>query len=110
VGIVTADQNARTIFYNDVDEDLTNLLLPSLVKVSFAAKKTALKHAASEIVVPKLYIAATLDKAIPHAAQMAWAQASGARIVELECGHSPFAIREQIPVVTKLIGEIVQGC
>jgi pimeloyl-ACP methyl ester carboxylesterase len=88
---------------------MADLLTSRLVKLSLAAVVTPLKHAASEITVPILYVATRKDNAIPFPAQMAWANAAGARLVELDCGHSSFAMKERIPELVKLIGEMVEA-
>ncbi|KAK2606221.1 hypothetical protein QQS21_003392 [Conoideocrella luteorostrata] len=82
--------DAKDLLYNDIDKAVAQMAMDIMVPQSLVSNISVCAHGTSEIVVPKTYVAARNDLVLPYEGQRAMAQAAGAKMVELECGHSPF--------------------
>ncbi|KAI1847713.1 hypothetical protein JX266_006208 [Neoarthrinium moseri] len=64
------------------------------------------QEAATEVKAPKIYVVCTNDKCIPALGQQAMANAMGARVIELTCGHSPFLKEAESKELVRLIMDL----
>jgi predicted alpha/beta hydrolase family esterase len=78
------------------------MAMASAVKQSLGAFSTRGTHAAADLWAPATYIASKNDNAVPYEAQLAWAKACRANVMEIDAGHSPF-LRDDATHVADII-------
>lgn len=79
---------AEGVFYHDCPPDTATAALSRLTPQPLATQETALPSTLRAEALPRHYIRATQDRAIPPALQTQMAQ--GCTITDLPTGHSPF--------------------
>ena len=100
------NEGATNALYQDVTGDVANMALATTVKQSIASFKQKCTHSAVEIKSFKTYIACKQDAAVPYEGQVLMAEAAGADVVALECGHSPFLKGEESAKLVAIIASI----
>ncbi|KAI8959596.1 Alpha/beta hydrolase fold-1 [Daldinia sp. FL1419] len=94
---------ARALLYHDVEEPRVNEALRLLVWQSESASTPDGLCVVSDIPVPKTYVVCKNDKIVMPKDQYRFAEAAGATVVELECGHSPFLIEKETAALVDII-------
>jgi hypothetical protein len=96
---------ARDALFNDVDLDTATDRLRQCVGQSAASFEAQVAFAASEIVVPKTYVACELDNALPYKVQLQLAAALGenSRLVTVKSGHLVHCNTDALPQVVTAI-------
>jgi len=97
------NDKAQGIFYHDANPHDAEMAMASTVKQSAASFETKCTHSAAEVKASKTYIACRQDEALPIQGQIQLARAAYAKVVELECGHSPFLKTEESARVIDII-------
>lgn len=99
------DGGAKDALFNDWDSETADSLLAGCVYQSTASLETPTSFAASEIAVPKTYVACENDHALPFDAQLAMIDAlgNGTRVVRVRSGHSVYGNTEVLPEVLEAI-------
>lgn len=92
-----------TAFYNDIEDGFRDGAVALLSEQSKRPFTDVVDFLASDLEIPKIYVVCKNDNAVPFAFQQFMAQASGAEIVELDCGHSPFLREEERRQIVDLI-------
>lgn len=85
-----APEHARIAFYEESPEPDVQAALSRLCAEWVLPMSTPLRLGANFAGVPKRYIGATKDKAVPPAFQRMLAERCGAEFVAIEADHSPF--------------------
>ncbi|KAM0273609.1 hypothetical protein ACHAQH_008203 [Verticillium albo-atrum] len=96
-------KEAAETFYNDVDDSLRVKASALLAEQSKQPFIDVIDFLAADLKILKTYVVCKKDKAVPLELQQYMANASGAQIVELNCGHSPFLIDEERGEIVKLV-------
>ncbi|GII59172.1 hypothetical protein Pth03_75610 [Planotetraspora thailandica] len=86
--IRVAEDEAKDVFYGDVDPELAAEAIEKLVPASYSSQTGPVSRAAWHTI-PSTYIICTADNAIPPFAQEAMAQRAK-RVHRLDSSHSPF--------------------
>ncbi|KJR86843.1 uncharacterized protein SPSK_02707 [Sporothrix schenckii 1099-18] len=105
-GLVSLNEGARHALYQDIDIEVADEALASTVKQSTASFKQKCSHAAGTIMAHKTYVACQQDAAVPYEGQVFMAEAAGANVVALDCGHSPFLKDEESAKLVAIIAGI----
>ncbi|KXJ85313.1 Alpha/beta hydrolase fold-1 [Microdochium bolleyi] len=69
--------------------------------LAFAAEVTV---GASELAVPKTYLVCTRDDCVPAEFQREVAEGMGARVIDIDAGHSPFLVESHVERMVREIG------
>ena len=101
---------APSLFFNDVDPLRAELCASSLVRQSLASFKSPLSYGASDITVPKVYIACQNDESLPLPFQLSLGEAAGASIIQVPSGHSAFLRDDIIEEIIGAIGNLSEEC
>lgn len=88
--LVSSEDSARRAFYSGCSEPDIEAALPRLVPEAIAPMATPLSLGEAFLDVPKVYIGATADRAVPTNIQRPMAEAARARFVAMDADHSPF--------------------
>lgn len=99
-------EEARDLLYSGIDKSLAQMAMDITVPQSLISNISPCAHGTSEIVAPKIYLAAQNDLIVPYEGQKAMAHAAGAEIVELECGHSPFMKERETSMILDVIEKV----
>jgi pimeloyl-ACP methyl ester carboxylesterase len=91
------------MLYSGIDDELATMSMQATSPQSLRSFGDVCKHSAADIAVPKTYVATTQDLIVPYAGQLQLAQAAGAKVVELDCGHSPFLTAHGTAVLVEAI-------
>ncbi|GII34114.1 alpha/beta hydrolase [Planotetraspora mira] len=86
--IRVAEDEAKDVFYGDVDSELAAEAIEKLVPASYSSQTGPVSGAAWHTI-PSTYIICTADNAIPPFAQEAMAERAK-RVYRLDSSHSPF--------------------
>lgn len=96
------DMGLQTL-YGDVDKATAEIYYSGTVLQSWGSLNQPCTHSAAEIQAPKVYAACRLDMAIPYESQLAMSAASGAEVIHLDCGHSPFIKKKETDQLVQII-------
>jgi len=103
------NEKGARVFYTGVDETQAASAISSLRPQALDSFRTPCAYSAPEIRAPKWYVACEADEAIPFKGQQAFAEAMGAKMTVLKCGHSPFLIPGEIDGLVSIVKEAA-GC
>lgn len=98
-------QGAQDALFNDSDSETANRLLAGCVYQSTASLETPSMFAATDVSVPKTYVACENDHALPFDAQIAMSNALGnfTNVIKVRSGHSVYQNMEVLPEVLAAI-------
>lgn len=96
---------AKKVLYEDAEQPRVDEALRLLVWQSKATYAPDGTHEASEVQADKTYVVCRKDKIILPENQYKWAAAAAAKIVELECGHSPFILEKETATLVEIISK-----
>ncbi|RGP79430.1 hypothetical protein FLONG3_2485 [Fusarium longipes] len=101
---------AKDTFYNDLPSEDGDRFVSECVHQSTVSFETPSDFVATDITVPRTYIACQKDNAIPFQGQLAMAGAMGNGVVveTIDCGHVPFLSEEDLPKVIEIVERAAQ--
>ncbi|KAL5589384.1 hypothetical protein FOVSG1_011251 [Fusarium oxysporum f. sp. vasinfectum] len=103
--VISLGQGAQDALFNDSDSETANRLLAGCVYQSTASLETPSMFAATDVSVPKTYVACENDHALPFDAQIAMSNALGnfTNVIKVRSGHSVYRNMEVLPEVLAAI-------
>ncbi|KAK2668877.1 Alpha/Beta hydrolase fold [Fusarium oxysporum f. sp. vasinfectum] len=104
-GVISLGQGAQDALFNDFDSETANRLLAGCVYQSTVSLETPSMFAATDVSVPKTYVACENDHALPFDAQIAMSNALGnfTNVIKVRSGHSVYQNMEVLPEVLAAI-------
>lgn len=98
--------HSKTLFYADIDDARASEAAASLGEQSEKCMTDPVPYVGQQIELPKTYFVCMQDKVVPVEFQRIPAEVWGAKIVEIDAGHSPFLKDAVLPTLVKVIGEL----
>ncbi|KAB5582801.1 Alpha/beta hydrolase fold-1 [Coniochaeta sp. 2T2.1] len=96
-------KDAPEVFFHDVECSIRKEATALLAGQSRAPFEKELTYTIQEIQIPKTYVLTKLDRAIPPSVQQLAIDVGGCKVVEMECGHSPFLKDTERAVLVQLV-------
>lgn len=94
---------AKAHLYQDVEQQRVEEALCKLVFQSAITYIPDALNEAAEVQVAKTYVVCKKDKIVLPENQYQRAKEAGARVVELECGHSPFLLEKETAALVDIV-------
>ena len=92
--------------YHDVDPMRAEMCASCLMHQSLASLQLPVTYSATEIQLPKIYIACEKDRCFPYDKQLLMAEKAGIELVKIPTGHSPFLIDSGIDEIMKVLADL----